>query len=169
MLHTLLEVEKQYPDQNVENCLTCSLRDAKPVTGEGPMNALIMLIGQNPGSEENKQGRPFVGRSGKYLNQVLRKVRLKREELYITSVVKCYTPRNRKPTMREIQSCLPLLIEQIKQIHPRLVVLMGQVAWQTPRIKGIKYIETYHPAAAMRFPKIRKKFENDFTRIKEML
>lgn len=133
------------------------------------MNATVMLIGQNPGSEENKQGRPFVGRSGKYLNEVLIKAGLKRENLYITSVVKCNTLHNRKPTTREIRSCLPLLIKQIKQIQPRLVVLMGQVAWQTPRLAGIKYIETYHPAAAMRFPRIREKFERDFARIKDIL
>jgi uracil-DNA glycosylase family 4 len=162
-------MKKQNLERTVKNCLCCSLRGARPVIGEGPMNAAVMLIGQNPGSEENKQGRPFVGRSGKYLNEVLLKVGLKREELFITGVVKCHTLHNRKPTTQEIKNCLPLLVNQIKQIQPKLIVLMGQVAWQTPRIKGIKYVETYHPAAAMRFPKIRKKFESDFERIKGML
>jgi DNA polymerase len=128
-----------------------------------------MLIGQNPGQEEDQQGRPFVGRSGKYLDIVIRKSGLKREALFITSVVKCRTVRNRKPTKAEIQSCLPLLVEQIKQIRPRLIVLMGNVAWQTPRLDGVRYIETYHPAAAMRFPRIREKFEQDFKHIKDAL
>lgn len=134
--------------------------------GEGAPGADIMLIGQNPGAEEVKQGRPFVGRSGRYLDKVLRQYGIKREDLYITSVVKCQTPGNRAPTSKEIESCLPLLVEQIKEIRPRLVVLMGKVARKTPRLEGIKYIETYHPAAAMRFPVIKKRFEEDFRRIK---
>ncbi len=155
--------------RRADNCLTCSLKGSKPVLGEGPEHAAIMLIGQNPGREEDKQGRPFVGRSGKYLDIVIRKSGLNREDLFITSVVKCRTDRNRIPTKAEIQSCLPLLLEQIKQIRPRLIVLMGNVAQQTPRRDGVRYIETYHPAAAMRFPRIREKFEQDFKHIKDAL
>lgn len=124
-----------------------------------------MLIGQNPGAEEEKVGRPFVGRSGKYLDSVLHKNGIEREKLFITSVVKCRTPGNRKPTAKEISDCMPLVVRQIKKIKPRLVVLMGEVAWQTLRFEGIRYIETYHPAAAMRFPKIRARFEEDFRKL----
>ena len=148
-------------------CLDCGLR-GKAVLGEGPQPAHVMLIGQNPGAEEEKQGRPFVGRAGKYLNKVLETNNIKREELFITSVVKCRTPGNRKPTGQEIASCLPLLMEQIKRVRPKIIVLMGEVAWQTPRLEGIKYLITYHPAAAMRFLKIRQKFEADFKKLKEM-
>ena len=138
-------------------------RNSKIVSGEGDPHAKIMLVGQNPGKEENIQGRPFVGRSGKFLDMVLEKNNLRRKKLYITSVVKCKTPENRKPANTEIRFFMPFLTEQIKSIKPKIVVLMGEVAWKTPRIKGIRYIKTYHPAAAMRFPKIRKKFEKDFS------
>jgi uracil-DNA glycosylase family 4 len=127
--------------------------------GEGPQNAAVMLVGQNPGREEVKQGRPFVGRSGQYLNKVLQKNGIHREKLYITGVVKEPTPGNRKPSAEEIRRWMPCLEAEIQKIKPDVIVLMGRVAWKTPRFEGIDYIETYHPAAAMRFPKIRKKFE----------
>lgn len=124
-----------------------------------------MLIGQNPGSEEAKQGRPFVGRSGRYLDSVLRKNNLDRSKLYITSVVNETTPGNRKPTAQEIQYWMPYLLEEIRRVKPKIVVLMGEVAWKTPRLGGVEYIETYHPAAAMRFPRAREKFENDLEKL----
>lgn len=146
------------------DCLRCPL-DQRPVVGEGPVPARLMLIGQNPGAEEEKTGRPFVGRSGKYLNKVLAANGLKREDIFITSVVKCPTENNRRPTQKEIDSCLPLLVAQITRIKPLVIILMGQVAWQTPRLRGIEYRETYHPSAAMRFTKIRVKFEDDFKKL----
>jgi uracil-DNA glycosylase len=128
---------------------------------EGPETATAMLVGQNPGREEVKQGRPFVGRSGKYLNKVLKDCGLTREQLYITPLVKEPTPGNRKPTAAEIKYWIPCLEREIKNINPRIIVLMGRVAWHAPRLEGIGYIETYHPAAAMRFPEIRARFETD--------
>ena len=154
---------------NIGNCYKNTPEVGRIVLGEGPPGADIMLIGQNPGAEEDKQGRPFVGRSGKYLNKVLAENNIKRETLFITSVVKYKTPGNRKPTKKEIEDCLPLLIEQIKSIKPKLIVLMGEAAWQTPRLEGVQYMETYHPAAAMRFPGIRAKFETDFQRLGRMI
>jgi uracil-DNA glycosylase len=154
--------------RNTSKCCRDIFGAGRIVMGEGPSDAQIMLIGQNPGAEEDKQGRPFVGRSGKYLNKVLAENNIKRESLFITSVVKCKTPGNRKPTKKEIEDCLPLLIEQIKSIKPKLIVLMGEVARQTPRLEGIQYLETHHPAAAMRFPGIRAKFEADFQRLGRM-
>jgi len=139
------------------------------VFGEGPLDAKIMLIGQNPGREEGKQGKPFVGRSGKYLNAVLAKNSIDRKQLYITSVVKHTTPRNRKPTVQEINYWMPYLIREIKQVKPRVILLMGQVAWRTPRYEGIHYIETYHPAAAMRFPEVREKFEKDIRELSDLV
>jgi DNA polymerase len=132
-----------------------------PLYAEGPTDAKIMLIGQNPGREEVKTGRPFVGRSGKYLDKVLKKHGLDRNQLYITPVVKEPTPNNRKPTAQEIAHWMPVLENEIKKIRPEIILLMGRVAWHTPRFTGIDYIETFHPAAAMRFPKIREKFEKD--------
>lgn len=137
-----------------------------PPYAEGPADAEIMLVGQNPGSQEVRTGRPFVGRSGKFLDKVLGKYGLNRKELYITPVVKEPTPQNRKPTAREISRWMPVLIHEIQRIKPRIILLMGRVAWETPRYKDIEYIETYHPAAAMRFPKIRERFEKDMEELK---
>ncbi len=128
-----------------------------------------MLVGQNPGEEEDKTGRPFVGRAGKFLNTVLEKNSITRERLFITNVVKHKTPQNRTPRSDEIRACLPYLTEQIAEIRPKIIVLMGQVAQQTPRKGNIEYILTCHPAAAMRFPKMREKFEKDFVTLKELL
>jgi uracil-DNA glycosylase len=140
-----------------------------PRFAEGPSDADIMLVGQNPGQEEVKQGRPFVGRSGQYLNRVLQRNGLDRNTLYITAVVKEPTPGNRKPRADEINCWMPVLLDEIKRIKPQIIVLMGRVAWQTPRFAGIEYMETYHPAAAMRFPKARKRFEADMRKLKSKI
>jgi len=134
--------------------------------GEGPEDADIVLVGQNPGKEEVKQGRPFVGRSGQYLNEVLHKNGIDRRKLYLTGVVKEPTPGNRKPKADEIKRWMPSLVSEIKRIEPEIIVLMGRVAWRAPRFQGIESIETYHPAAAMRFPKARKRFEADMRLLK---
>ena len=138
------------------------------VLGEGPPGAEIMLIGQNPGKEEARLGRPFVGRSGKYLDKVLQENGIDRKQLYITSVVKETTPGNRRPTEREIEHWLTYLIDEINRIKPEIIVLMGEVAKKTPRFSGITYIETYHPAAAMRFPRVRQNFEEAFKKLKSI-
>ena len=140
-----------------------------PVPGEGPANAKLMLVGQNPGAEEDKTGKPFIGRSGKFLNKVLAKNDIRREEVFITNIVKHLSPKNRKPLPDEIEACSPFLEAQIKTVKPKIVVLMGKVAWQAPRVKGVTYIETYHPSAAMRFTKMRKRFEEDFNSLKDRL
>jgi len=128
-----------------------------------------MLVGQNPGAEEDKKGKPFVGRAGKFLNKVLAQNGLNREEIFITNIVKHVTPQNRKPLPDEVESCAPYLTRQISLIKPKVVVLMGAVAWQTPRVEGAEYFETVHPSAAMRFTKMRKRFEEDFKQLKKQL
>jgi DNA polymerase len=132
---------------------------------EGPSNAAVMLVGQNPGREEVRRGRPFVGRAGRYLDAVLQKNGLARDELYLTAVVKEPTPNNRKPRAAEIRAWMPCLEAEIERIRPAVILLMGRVAWETPRRDGIDYIETYHPAAAMRFPDIRQTFERDLAKL----
>jgi len=158
-------------NEQIKNCRKCRLwQGAKnAVPGEGPVYAKLMLVGQNPGAEEDKTGRPFVGRAGKFLNKVLAKNGINREELFVTNMVKHVTPKNRKPLPDEIAACAPYLEAHIKTIKPKIVVLMGTVAWQAPRVEGVEYVETYHPSAAMRFTKIRKKFEEDFRVLKERL
>jgi len=160
----LSDVNKQ-----IRNCRKCRLwQDAKlAVPGEGPLNAKVMIVGQNPGAEEDKTGKPFVGRAGKFLNKVLAKNGFNREELFITNIVKHTSPKNRKPLPDEIAACAPYLKAQVKAIKPKIVVLMGTVAWQAPRLEGVEYIETYHPSAAMRFTKMRKRFEEDFSALKK--
>ena len=158
-------------NEQIQNCRKCRLwKDAKnAVPGEGPSNAKVMLVGQNPGAEEDKTGRPFVGRAGKFLNKVLAKNGFNREELFITNLVKHTSPNNRKPLPDEIGACAPYLEEQIKTIKPKLVVLMGRVAWQAPRLEGVEYAETVHPSAAMRFTKMRKRFEEEFAALRKRL
>jgi DNA polymerase len=109
-----------------------------------------------------------VGRAGAFLNAILKKNVIDRKSLYITSVVKHKTPQNRKPKSDEIKACMPYLIQQIREINPDIIVLMGKVAWKTPPQKGITYIKTYHPAAAMRFPRFKEKFETDLKKLGEM-
>jgi DNA polymerase len=125
-----------------------------------------MLVGQNPGAEEDKTGKPFVGRAGKFLDKILVKNGFNREELFVTNIVKHASPKNRKPLPDEIAACEPYLVMQVKTIKPKLVVLMGTTAWQAPRVEGVEYIETVHPSAAMRFMKMRKRFEEDFEMLK---
>jgi uracil-DNA glycosylase family 4 len=163
---TLTELNKR-----IRKCRKCRLwKDAKnAVPGEGPLNAKVMLVGQNPGAEEDKTGRPFVGRAGKFLNKVLAENGFNREELFITNLVKHTSPKNRKPLPDEIAACAPYLEEQVKAIKPKLVVLMGTVAWQAPRVEGVEYVKTVHPSAAMRFTKMRKRFEEDFSALKKLL
>jgi uracil-DNA glycosylase family 4 len=158
-------------DNQIKTCKKCRLwQGAKNgVPGEGPLNAKVMLVGQNPGAEEDKTGKPFVGKAGKFLNKVLAKNGINREELFVTNLVKHVTPKNRKPLPDEIAACAAYLEAQVNVIKPKIVVLMGAVAWQAPRVKGVNYVETYHPSAAMRFTKIRKKFEEDFRVLKELL
>ena len=158
-------------NEQIQKCRKCRLWQGarNVVPGEGSLNAKVMLVGQNPGAEENKTGRPFVGRAGKYLDKVLTNNGLTRDNMFVTNVVKHISPKNRKPLPDEIAACTPYLLDQIKKIKPKIIVLMGAVAWQVPRIAGITYVETYHPSAAMRFTKMKKKFETDFNLLSETL
>lgn len=165
------ELPKRYLNllrNEIDRARKCPLSKSSDniVIGSGNTKAKIMLVGQNPGEEEDKTGKPFVGKSGKYLNKVLKKNNIPRDSIYITNIVNYKTPKNRKPTREEIQFFMPFLLKQIKIIKPKIIVLMGETAWHAPEIKGIKYVKTYHPAAAMRFLKFRKKFEEDFKKLK---
>jgi uracil-DNA glycosylase family 4 len=128
-----------------------------------------MLVGQNPGAEEDETGRPFVGRAGKFLTKVLAENGIKREELFITNIVKHTSPQNRKPFDDEIAACVPYLTAQISVIKPKIIVLLGATAKETPRMEGIEYIEVIHPSAAMRFDKMREKFQQQIAALAERL
>ena len=135
------------------------------VPGEGPVNAKVMFVGQNPGAEEDKVGRPFIGRAGKFLTKTLAEFGIKREDVFITNIVKHTSPQNRKPYPDEVEACMPYLLEQIRIIKPKIIVLLGASAKETPRVAGIEYFEIVHPSAAMRFTKMRNKFRSQIVEL----
>ena len=148
-------------------CRKCRLwQGAKHgVPGEGPLNARVMLVGQNPGADEDELGRPFVGRAGKFLTKILAENGIKREDVFITNIVKHVSPKNRKPFADEVAACLPYLTAQISTIKPKTIVLLGASAKDAPRVEGIEYLEVIHPSAAMRFNKMREKFKRQIAEL----
>jgi DNA polymerase len=171
--------------KEIDECCKCSLYKTreKSVPGEGPIDTLLMFIGQSPGKEEDKEGKPFVGRSGVLLSQLLDSSGIRRTDVYITSVLKSHPPRNRSPRRDEIEACKPYLERQLDIINPKIVVLLGVVALKAVlgiskissfhgvvlRRKDMIYIPTYHPAAALRFPKLINVMKDDFKIIKDEL
>ncbi|MEM2930985.1 MAG: uracil-DNA glycosylase [Thermoproteota archaeon] len=178
----LLKLEKR-----IKECRRCRLWRIRlnTVPGEGPANAKIMFLGQNPGRNEDAQGKPFVGVSGKFFEKLLSRIGLERREVFITGVVKCHTPKNRQPVKHEIEACQPYFLEQIEIIKPRLIVILGNVALKAlfpnekisvskshgklMRNRGITCLLTFHPAAGMRFPSIRRKMEGDFKKLERLI
>jgi uracil-DNA glycosylase len=158
-------------NNKVYSCRKCRLwQGAKHgVPGEGPQNAKVMVIGQNPGADEDESGRPFVGRAGKYLTKALAENGIKREDLYITNIVKHTSPKNRKPFDDEVKACLPYLTTQISIIKPKIIVLLGASAKDTPRVEGIEYVQIIHPSAAMRFTKMREKFRGQIAELSKLI
>jgi uracil-DNA glycosylase family 4 len=169
--------------EEIRRCTACPLWKGRTlaVPGEGNSQAKIMFVGEAPGAEEDRQGRPFVGRAGKLLDEMLKVAGLKREEVFITNCVKCRPPGNRNPKTAELKTCKKWLDKQIDIIKPALIVLLGRVAVKNllgeARIKdhngkviekkNQRYFVTYHPAAAIRFPiKIRGEMEKDFEKLR---
>ena len=171
-------------NQEIRNCKKCPLwktrKNASP--GEGPANAQMMFIAEAPGRMEDLKGRPFVGPAGKFLDKLFDLAKINRKDVFIAAPVKCrpvIDNRNRKPKPEEIKTCLPWLKKQIEIINPQKFILLGEVAFSVffPKKKlndlrgewlkkdDKEYFPTYHPAAGMRFPKIRKILEKDFKKI----
>jgi uracil-DNA glycosylase len=155
-------IEKQI--ENCRRCVLCAQRHSI-VLGEGKRNADIMLIGEGPGAEEDAQGRPFVGKAGQLLDKMFLSIDMRREDLYITNVVKCRPPGNRTPSDEEAQACLPILRMQYCLVKPKIVVCLGATATRhvydrearITRVRGqwmdkngTLFIPTYHPAALLR-------------------
>ena len=149
------------------------------VFGEGSADARLMFIGEGPGQEEDRQGRPFVGRSGQLLNKLLEIAGLSRQDVYITNIVKTRPPENRKPLPNEITFSMPLLMKQIEIIKPRLICTLGSSALQgltgesvsitkirgkITTINGLNIMPTYHPAYILRNPKELKALADDILR-----
>lgn len=148
------------------------------MNGDGPVSAAIILIGEAPGAQEDETGKPFVGRAGKFLESVLDDNGLSRDDVFITNVVKCRPPGNRKPNDDEIARCMPYLIDELRAVRPKIIVALGSVAIRaltgsSEKLGGIigkeitieldrmklRIIPCYHPSAAMRNRKMRRKFE----------
>lgn len=166
----------------IRSCPLCDLALSRTlaVPGEGPCPADIMLIGEAPGAEEDLTGRPFVGRAGKLLTKALAEAGIERSEVFITSVVKCRPPKNRKPKRWEIDACHPYLVAQMERIHPKVVCLMGNVASSAVLgIQGIttlhgqffqdRFLITYHPAAVLRNVTLMGALVSDFKKAKRAL
>ncbi|WP_427365400.1 uracil-DNA glycosylase [Candidatus Caldatribacterium saccharofermentans] len=116
--------------QEVERCTLCPLAKNRTQTvfGEGNPDALIMFIGEAPGEDEDRSGRPFVGKAGQLLTKILLSVGIQREEVYIANMVKCRPPGNRTPTLEEVEACFPYLEAQIAIVNPSVIVTLGSVS-----------------------------------------
>jgi len=155
----------------IYGCRKCRLWEGAKhaVPGEGPLDAKVMFVGQNPGADEDELGRPFVGRAGKYLTKTLNEYGIRREDVFITNIVKHVSPQNRKPFDDEVRACLPYLTAEINFIKPKIIVLLGASAKETLRIDGVEYIQVIHPSAAMRFTKMREKFRQQIGEVAKQI
>jgi DNA polymerase len=170
--------------EEIENCTECKIdKTGMMVFGEGNPDAKVMFVGEAPGKNEAKTGRPFIGRSGQLLRSLIRSIGLKEEDVYITSPVK-YLPNRGTPTKDDIAHARTHFSQQLSIINPEIIVLLGSVAAQgvlqevIPVTKmhgtvveknGKKYFITVHPAAGLRFPPLKKTFEEDFEKLRELL
>jgi uracil-DNA glycosylase len=170
----------------VSVCTLCSLHQGRTraVPGAGPVNADILFIGEGPGFHEDKQGLPFVGASGKYLEQLLDRIGLNRRDVFITNVVKCRPPENRDPLPTEVDICTKTyLFKQLDIIRPKVIVTLGrysmglffpgakitqihgQVKWDNNRA----HLPLFHPAAALRNDSLKPLLEADFMKIPSLV
>jgi DNA polymerase len=168
--------------QGIQRCQRCERSKTRihAVPGEGDPRANILLLGEAPGKQENKTGHPFVGRAGVYLDKVLSDHKLKRDHLFITSILKCYHPR--VPKKSQIKKCRDWTFQQIKVVNPKLILVMGRhAAWGLLEMdflgkepihgiwKGIPCLITCHPASAMRFPQRHQQFTKASSMLLEIL
>lgn len=169
----------------IHTCKKCPLGESRTkfVFGTGNPNADIMLIGEAPGAEEDKQGEPFVGRAGKLLNDILKAINFEREEVYIANILKCRPPNNRDPQPAEVAKCKPHLEKQIDLIKPKLILCLGRVAaiellgkkltlsklrQEVHEFNGVKVMATYHPAALLRNPNWKKGCWEDVQKFRKL-
>lgn len=153
--------------RKIRKCRKCGLSRGRnhAVPGEGSLTADLMFIGEGPGRDEDLQGRPFVGEAGKLLTRIIQAMQFKREEVYITNVVKCRPPKNRNPELDEMDQCRDYLIRQIEMIQPKIIVTLGNVPTKyllktntgITSIRGtfqtfgnIQVMPTFHPSYLIR-------------------
>lgn len=171
--------------QEVSSCEKCKLHFSRKlaVPGEGPADAEIMFIGEGPGFYENEQGRPFVGPSGKFLDELLTSINLKRTDVFIGNVVKCRPPGNRDPLPEELAACREYLERQIQAMNPKVIVTLGrysmahflpnakisEIHGQAISVKGRLIVAMYHPAAALHQKSLKTTIETDFARLPQLI
>ena len=171
--------------EEIALCQQCEIAKyrTKTVPGEGAENADIMLIGEAPGWHEDQQGRPFIGPAGRYLDQLLASINLKREQVYIANVIKCRPQGNRDPLPTEIRNCRKWLERQIELIRPKMIVTLGRYSMamffpgkSISKIHGTAqkrdttiYYAMYHPAAALHQQSLRQTIEADMLKIPSLL
>lgn len=172
--------------QQVENCTLCELSKTRTHTvfGVGNQQADLLIIGEAPGANEDRQGEPFVGRAGMLLNAMLHAISLDRKDIYIANILKCRPPNNRDPLPHEVQLCTPYLQRQIALLQPKLIVTVGRIAAHflldttesMGRLRGrvfqyrnIPVLATYHPAYLLRSPRAKAKAYEDMLRIRDLL
>ncbi|MEN8192370.1 MAG: uracil-DNA glycosylase [Bacteroidota bacterium] len=170
---------------NIHDCQKCALGETRTkfVFGVGNPNADLLLIGEAPGAEEDKQGIPFVGRAGKLLTDILKAINFERDDVYIANILKCRPPNNRDPLPSERELCKPYLYKQIELIKPKIILCLGKVASnvllnsndsltrlrsEVHDFNGIKLMVTYHPAALLRNPHWKKGTWEDVQKVRKL-
>src|SRR6266511_1041318 len=166
----------------VTACEKCRLARTRTqvVYGVGSPNADLMFIGEAPGRDEDIQGEPFVGRAGQLLTDIIKAMKLTRDDVYIANIIKCRPPENRNPEPDEIEECRPFIRRQIEVIQPKVIVTLGRIALQSLMERGyaisgargqwldfhgIKVMPTYHPAYLLRTPSARKDVWADMKKV----
>lgn len=171
------ELKNQILADNI--CPELAAQATQLVMGDGNLDANIVFIGEAPGKKEDETGLPFVGAAGKFLNEMLANINLKREDVYITNIVKYRPPNNRDPLPEEKDAFLPFLHKQLEIIMPKLIITLGrhsmdvllpglkisQVHGQPKRFKGQVYLPLFHPAAALYNGAMRQTLIDDFMAI----
>ena len=171
--------------KRIQECTDCPLSRTRTnaVPGDGPSSADIMMIGEGPGFHEDRQGLPFVGPAGRFLDHLINSSGLKRKDVFITNVVKCRPPNNRDPMPGEIQACRKHLDEQIELINPKVIVTLGRfsmarfipgqtigrVRAKARQVEGRTIYPMYHPAAALHNGNLRSVIEDDFRAIPSLV
>ena len=170
----------------VATCTVCALHAGRThaVPGEGPSDARLMVVGEGPGQQEDETGRPFVGRAGKLLDDILAAIECPRATVFIANIVKCRPPQNRKPTPDEAAACIPYLLRQIAVIRPKVLLALGATAAEALLgvrqslgslrnkvhvFRGIPLVVTYHPAALLRNPNWKRPTWDDVRIARQLL
>ncbi len=170
----------------IRSCKNCGLHATRTqaVPGTGPCPADVMIVGEAPGFNEDRQGEPFVGAAGKLLDTLLARISLSRSEVFITNVLKCRPPMNRDPMPNEAEACSPYLARQLELVKPKVVLILGRHALERlmpgqgsiSRVHGslikrgeVAYVPLYHPAAALHNGSLVADLEHDFDLVKQYL